>query len=415
MSAQVRDARILVTDSGRGSAISIIRALGRAGCIAVAADADPRSLGFRSRFAAQTLLYPDPKLEPERFRDFMLHTVRRGRYDLVIPVTDQAMQPLGLARDMFEPYTRLAISHNESLATVSDKQRTVALAREIGVPVPKTHLVHDAREALQAAPDLGWPVVLKPQSSYQHRAGHDAESFGVTYAASTEDLRAKMGRFEGRCAVLLQSYHSGVGVGVEILASQGRVLAAFQHRRLHEVPVTGGASTYRESCALDPHLYEFTLRLMRRLRWTGLAMVEFKMHEKGCVLMEINGRVWGSMPLAIQSGMNFPVHLARLYLEGEQAFGPKPLRDYTIGVRGRDLLRDLVWISAVLAQKGRYPFLPIPRRRCGMAALLGLFDPRRKTDLGAWDDPMPALLQVPHIVPRLLQKARRAAEYRESV
>lgn len=411
MAARVRDARVLVTDSGRGSAISIIRALGRAGYTAVAADSSPRSLGFRSRFATDTLLYPDPKLEPEQFCDFMLRTVRRSRYDLVIPVTDQAMQPLARARDMFEPYTRLAISHNESLAMVSDKQDTVALARELGVPVPETHLVYDAREALEAAPLLGWPVVLKPQSSYQRREGHDAESFGVTYAASSEDLRAKMARFEGRCAVLLQSYHHGVGVGVEILASQGRVLAAFQHRRLHEVPVTGGASTYRESCELDPLLYEHTVRLIEKLRWTGLAMVEFKVHEGGCVLMEINGRVWGSMPLAIQSGMNFPVHLARLYLEGEQAFGPQPLRDYTVGVRGRDLLRDLVWISAILAQKGRYPFLPIPRRRCGVAALLGLLDPRRKTDLGAWDDPIPALLQVPHIVPRLLQKARRASEY----
>jgi len=124
--------------------------------------------------------------------------------------------------------------------------------------------------------------------------------------------------------------------------------------------------------------------------------------------MEINGRVWGSLPLAIQSGMDFPAHLAQLYLEGEHSFPSEPLFDYRVGVRGRDLLRDLGWISAILAQKGRYPFLPMPRRRCGVAALFGLLDPRRKTDLGAWDDPMPALLQVPHIVPRLLGKARRA-------
>jgi predicted ATP-grasp superfamily ATP-dependent carboligase len=408
MAAKLTEARILVTDVGRGSAISIIRALGRNGCSVIASDSNTRSLGFRSRYATDVLVYPDPKQEPERFRDTLLQIVRQDRVDLVIPVTDFAMQPLARARDTFEPYTRLAIPSNQALAVSSDKQQTVQLARELGVPVPETRLAHDAQEALAVAPVLGWPVVLKPQSSYQYCNGGGTASFGVTYAASAADLEAKMARFEGRCAVLLQSYRRGVGIGVEVLASSGRILAAFQHRRLHEVPVTGGASTYRESCRLDPRLYDYARRLLERLRWTGLAMVEFKLDAEESVLMEINGRVWGSLPLAIQSGMDFPGHLLRLYLEGESAFGEEPLRDYRIGVRCRDLLRDLVWISAILAQKGRYPFLPIPRRRCGVAALLGLLDPRRKTDLGAWDDPIPALLQVPHIVPRLLQKARQA-------
>ncbi len=408
MASRLPDARILVTDAGRGSAIAIVRALGRRGCRVIAADSNPRSLGFRSRYADETLLYPDPREHPAAFRELLLRAVRTSRIDLVIPATDFAMQPLARTRDTFEAHTRLAIPASKSLAAVSDKLQTIRLAQELGVPVPETRCVRRVDEALRAAPDLGWPLVLKPQSSYQHRSGRVPESFGVTYAEDRVDLERKMSRFEGRCAVLLQRYQGGVGVGVEMLASHGRVLAAFQHRRLHEVPVTGGASTYRESCRLDSKLFAFASHLVHALRWTGLAMVEFKCGPDGVALMEINGRVWGSLPLAIQSGMNFPVHLARLYLDGEHTFGPEILDDYRIGVRGRDLLRDLVWISAILSQKGRYPFLPMPRRRCGVAALLGLFDPRRKTDLGAWDDPMPALLQVPHIVPHLLAKAKHA-------
>ena len=40
---------VLVTDAGRGSAISIIRALGRSKWRVIAADSDVKSLGFRSR------------------------------------------------------------------------------------------------------------------------------------------------------------------------------------------------------------------------------------------------------------------------------------------------------------------------------------------------------------------------------
>ncbi|UCE02511.1 MAG: ATP-grasp domain-containing protein [Candidatus Latescibacterota bacterium] len=399
-------ARILVTDTGRGSAISIIRSLGRSGYEVVAADSNDQSLGFRSRYASDTLLYPDPRSEPDRFCDCLLNAVREKGIDLVVPVTDWVIQPLARVREAFAPHTRLALADNVALTQVINKERTRQLAAGLGVPVPETRPVRSVGEALEAAPRLGWPVVLKPQSSYQLGNGRETESFGVVYADSAIDLERKMTRFEGHCTVLLQEYHCGAGFGVEMLASRGRVLAAFQHRRLHEMPVTGGASTYRESCALDPQLYEFSARLLAALEWTGLAMVEYKVGEGGPVLMEINGRVWGSLPLAIKSGMDFPRHLVRLLFEGESAFGHTPLRDYKLGVRSRDLLRDLTWISAILAQHGRYPFLPIPRRRAAFTALLSLLDPRRKTDLGDWDDPLPALLQVPRIVPHLLKKAR---------
>ena len=63
--------------------------------------------------------------------------------------------------------------------------------------------------------------------------------------------------------------------------------------------MTGGASSYRESVALDARLLEDSVRLLQALRWTGLAMVEFKVGADGYHLMEINGRVWGSLPLAV--------------------------------------------------------------------------------------------------------------------
>ena len=54
-------ATVLVTDAGRGSALAIIRSLGRRGYRVIAADCERESGGFRSRYAAETLLYPDPE------------------------------------------------------------------------------------------------------------------------------------------------------------------------------------------------------------------------------------------------------------------------------------------------------------------------------------------------------------------
>src|SRR3712207_1619892 len=120
----------------------------------------------------------------------------------------------------------------------------------------------------------------------------------VAYAGGFARLDRLMAPFEGRCPVLLQEYYRGEALGVELLTERGRPLLAFQHRRLREVPITGGASSFRESVPLDLALLELSLRIMRALDWTGLAMVEFKVGAEGPKLMEVNGRVWGSLPLA---------------------------------------------------------------------------------------------------------------------
>src|SRR5439155_2761023 len=100
-----------------------------------------------------------------------------------------------------------------------------------------------------------------------------------------------------------EDHFSGEGLGVSLLASEGKVLVAFQHRREHE-PLLGGGSTYRSSVPLDRRLLDACSRLVADLRYTGVAMVEFKVDSESgrWVLIEMNGRFWGSLPLALAAG-----------------------------------------------------------------------------------------------------------------
>jgi predicted ATP-grasp superfamily ATP-dependent carboligase len=269
--------------------------------------------------------------------------------------------------------------------------------------------VHTVQEACEHAPRLGWPIVLKPQTSRVIREKVGIEAFTVAYAENLDRLVEQMRRFAGRCPVLLQQYYPGTGMGVELLLYQGRPLAAFQHKRLREIPITGGASAFREGVILDPELYEYSVRLLRSLEWTGLAMVEFKVGDEGPKLMEINGRVWGSLPLAVHSGMDFPARLVELYLKGPPANGVPADSTYARGVRSRNLELEVLWIASVLRGKRRYPFLEIPKRRWGVKALLELFHPAYKFDILSLDDPSPGLAEVPKIVRKLGKKLREAA------
>ena len=183
--------RVLVTDAGRGSAISIIRSLGRRGMRVVAADADPRSPGFRSRYASERLLYPSPSEAPERTVASLLQAVQERGIDLVIPVTDDVILPLSAARDRFAGLTKLAIADPSALAVTTNKLATLELADRLGVPRPKTVLVATAVEARERGPELGWPLVLKPQASRVYDDGGVA-AFEVGYAAGPEDLTLRM-------------------------------------------------------------------------------------------------------------------------------------------------------------------------------------------------------------------------------
>ncbi len=385
---------VLVTDAGRGSALAFIRSLGARGWQITAADTRLASPGFRSRFTSNRLVYPDPTARAEAAVEAILATARLGAIDLVIPITDEIGLPLAAARERFVGVSRLALPEPAALAVAHDKARTLQLAERLGVPIPATVAVTTADEAVAVAADLGWPIVIKPQTSREHRENGTVDAYTVSYAADAATLRARIEPLQGRTGILLQRWRPGEGHGVELLVDHGRPLAAFQHRRLREVPVTGGASALRESVPLDPILLDHAQRLLADLDWTGLAMVEFRQTPAGPELMEINGRVWGSLPLAVRAGMDFPGRLADLLLDGPPPTRTPVATDYRVGVRARNLRLEMSWIGAVATGRRRYPELPWPGRAGALGAALSIADLRIGDDLFDRGDPGPGLAQI---------------------
>jgi predicted ATP-grasp superfamily ATP-dependent carboligase len=391
----MRDRRhVLVTDAGRGSAVAFIRSLGRRGWKVTAADSDPGSAGFRSRYTTRRLLHPPASDRPDDVVEAIRTAVTTTGVDLVIPITDEIGLPLSDARESFDGTTTLALPARSGLATTHDKGATITLAQKLGVPVPPTRLVASVDEGLASAEVLGFPIVVKPVSSRAVLPDGTIGSYAVTYAADARELRARLTP-PGACPVLLQQWLPGEGIGVELLMDHGLPLAAFQHRRIREVPPTGGASSLRESVPIDTVLYDHAIRLLGELDWTGLAMVEFRRGADGVGhLMEINGRVWGSLPLASRAGMDFPGRLADLLLDGPPSQDAPVAGDYRIGVRARNLRLDLAWIGSVLSERHRTRSLPYPPRAAAFRAMAGLLDPRVADDLFAWSDLGPGLAQI---------------------
>lgn len=384
---------VLVTDADRGSALAIIRSLDRLEWRVIAGSADPLSPGFYSRHAAERARYPSPLTDGNRFVACVLDLVREKGVDLIIPVTEEVILHLVRERERFRSLCQIAAAEPPILDITRDKAQTVELARRVDVPIPRTVLVETEEEAVSCARQLRWPVVLKPtlSRSFDARTGK-IDKLSVSYANDLNTLRKKMRAYEERSPVLLQEYYRGVGHGVELLAWKGQPLAVFQHRRICEIPVQGGASALRQSVDLDPQLYEYAQRLTEGLEWTGLLMIEFKVSEQGAKLMEINGRVWGSLPLATASGMDFPGRLAALYEQPTEKRPGNLHTDYTLDVHAADIEMLLLWLLQVLFGKRSYDFLPFPARRELLPVLGRLLTLRLRYDVLSLRDPGPGVI-----------------------
>ena len=109
-----------------------------------------------------------------------------------------------------------------------------------------------------------------------------------------------------------------------------------QHRRLRET--IDGGSTYRETIAEIPALSDATAKLVERLDYTGVGMFEYRYDPAtgDWVFLEINARFWGSLPLAIAAGANFPFALYDLLVHGRMDVDS----NYEVGTRCRNLVKD---------------------------------------------------------------------------
>jgi predicted ATP-grasp superfamily ATP-dependent carboligase len=402
-------ARILVTDSHLGSAVAVIRSLARRGHHVIAASPEPRSPGSYSRHAAEMHCYPSPSEDAAAAGAALLEVVRERAVDLLIPVTDEVILPIREARDRFAEQCIVALAPDPAFTLARDKVATVELAASLGIRTPRTAVVADAAAARDLAGTLPWPVVVKPRESRVARPDGSIATLRVAYADGMEELERRIAAFEALCPSIVQEYCAGTPIGVELLMHEGRPLAAFQHRRLREVPITGGASSLRESVPLDAGLLRQSVRLLEALDWTGVAMVEFKVGQDGPRLMEINGRIWGSLPLAVRAGMDFPARLADMYLSGPPSAGAPPATSYEFGVRSRNLELDVLWVASVLRRKRRYPYLPAPRRREALVAGLGWLSPADGYDILALRDPWPGLAELARIAKKLPRKVSSAA------
>ncbi|MCU7865375.1 MAG: ATP-grasp domain-containing protein [Candidatus Thiodiazotropha sp. (ex Lucinoma borealis)] len=330
---------VLVTDGNSRASLAITRSLGAYGYNIFVGDKNELSLASSSKYCHQAIKYPDPVLYPEEFLEKLASIVNTYDIDLLIPVTDVCVIPISESVIVSNLSCKIPIPNKDTLHLAANKNELVRFASELGVNVPDSQTIESFDDLESLKISISYPVVIKPSRSRVLVDGK-WKFTSVDYADNKKALLSKLKNIHSKTyPVMIQERILGPGIGAFYCYEHGKCITKFSHRRIREKPPSGGVSVLRESIGIDPIVDEHSQILLDRLKWHGVAMVEYKYDEKRNIpyLMEINGRFWGSLQLAIDSGVDFPKHLADIS-SGKQ----KPINEeYKIGVKTRWLWGDI--------------------------------------------------------------------------
>lgn len=338
--------RVLITDADNRSALAATRSLGARGHTVIVAGERHPALASVSKYASAFEACPNAAADPEGFVAAIVQIAARQRIDVLLPMTEITTLLLTEHQQQLPAGCSLPFASTETVALASNKAYVLNAARELGVPIPATTIINSAAEVAALAGTLSYPTVLKPARSRARTEGGWI-STAVTYAPDQATLLAKVQKMRPEeFPLLLQERIKGPGVGVFACYDRGEPIAWFTHRRIREKPPSGGVSVLRESAPLDPVAVGHAQKLLSHLGWRGVAMVEFKRDDRdgSLRLMEINGRFWGSLQLAIDAGVDFPA----LLVDTAGATRPAPVTSYRIGVRSRWFWGDVDSLLTVL-------------------------------------------------------------------
>lgn len=394
----------LVLDGNLKSALSAVRSLGKRG-IAVTVGAERKTgMALHSKYAIARFVYPSPYTAQEAFIECVKNeALQMGGKPVVYTFSDATFLSLYAFRDSLSECMTLVYTDAKSIEIAFDKAATYSLAHISGIPTIPTHALELMGEVQRLSETVEYPVVLKTRRSVSWKDGIGV--FGTAqFIHAKEELVKKFSEIKEQNgeAPLIQTMIYGEEYGVEMLAQNGKVFATGTHHRIRSLSPTGGASVLKETIddgELKNTLEEYALILVSKLKWSGPIMVEFKVDSdsKAPYLMEINGRFWGSLPLAVASGVDMPYVYYEYAQKGIIPDAPLVAQE---SVTTRHFFGDVRHLLRVWFARDRMRSYLYPKRISALSDFFSL--PKgTKSDVWRWTDPLPAFMEIADILIRI--------------
>ena len=385
--------------------LGIVRELGRAGVRVIGIAQSVDAIGLASRYITRGVVVAEPR-SPQLLKTIRALGDEWGECCL-IAVSEANLVWLATHHGEFgqvHPITPAVAA----MEIVLDKQRTLQIAKTVGISIPETAEPASLTEIHSLAQTFSFPAVLKwkdPAAIAEQLDAAGLEMLKAEYVYSAPELLIAGQRYlpVGQWP-LVQSYCAGYGLGQFFYMSKGEAVRRFQHKRVAEWPPEGGFSSVCDSVPLTQHeeLQQQSIDLLRAVGWEGVAMVEYRMNPTTgkAVLMEINGRYWGSFPLSVECGAGFA--LIAYYLHSN--LGLPQLPSLRSGVRSRMVSTEIKRLGRILFHPGLIADQSFKIQKLGELTrfFLDFFSPKVTYYVWSLADPRPFIADILNFARKLI-------------
>jgi D-aspartate ligase len=277
--------------------LGVLQSLGRRGVRIGVADRTWLEIGFASRFGSKY------KMEDGEILNWLLEMGERSPKKIIIfPSSDEYLLFLSHHERQLRQHFLLPFPENSLVEQLLNKYLFFELASKFTDRLPASRLL--------AKPCQGkwsfWPAIIKPLYIHEFRRYfpnckawlvHDEEEL-----LEKEELLSRLG-----ISALLQEIITGSDADQYSVSlymdKQGIPLKTLTARKIRQSPVGFGIGTFVEKVE-NPPLLDFTVDFLKKIGFSGIAEVEYKLDKKTNVfrLIEVNPRVWTQNKLATYSG-----------------------------------------------------------------------------------------------------------------
>ena len=399
----------LVLGAAPRVAVPIARSLQRIGVPCIVGTFSKKNSALGSNAVHRSVCLPHP-IDGAAFVQALTSLIETENIDTIFPGSDLAMGGIGDHYERISDLVYTGCPPPDVMAAAFEKQRTFEAASACGIELPVAYVARTIADLDELRGAIHFPLIAK------RRSAAVVGDFKIRHYFSFAALRADYVRSPSIGAeTILQQYDGGEGVGLVVIVRRGQVFAPFQYRSLREVPTTGGVSCLVEAEELDDELLDRTASMLRTMRWDGVAMVEFIRDRatRRYRLLELNGRYWGSLALAMQSGLDYPAYEWR-FAHGRD---PEIPAGYRVGTRSQ-------WTGGAIRRLGSVGG-EAHVALVGTSRLQEIFNtvleslPPTRSALWSWRDPVPAIWDIASAVAGLArdlcESVARYARRREAV
>ena len=330
---------VILLDADHRHSLAIIRSLGQKGIHVYACTENNFSPARFSKYCSGVI-----KFNYKEGVDRFVNLLREKKIKIIIAAALKGNEFICKNADILKKEFKAPFNSQSDFEIVSNKFKTFQSLQNLGIKFPKTIEIKDpANIDLR---NLQYPAVFKSvvdQGTVKY-ANSEFELKNMIFTFFNENVQlVSSGKYP-----IIQEYIDGKAFGFFSLCFNNKLIAYFMHERIHEVPPSGGPSAMAKGI-FDQRLFEIGKNIVKNIYWDGVFMAEFKKSrlDGEYYLIEINPKFWGSLDLAIHSGVDFPFLLYKYLTDTAIDLNNN---NYKVGLIFRWLTMDLAY--SIKAKKG---------------------------------------------------------------